>query len=103
VSLELNLAFGNCLTIFVPLIAKAPEPIPTLWFIIVGILSMVLITTMKEKPVHVPLEQSVLSALVDEKSSIQFINMDPLREKLAKWNAAAPSESSRHKDYGSEY
>jgi hypothetical protein len=44
ISLELNMSFGNCFSFIVPLVAKAPEPVPTLMFVFLGLFSMLLIT-----------------------------------------------------------
>jgi hypothetical protein len=44
ISLELNMSIGNSFTFLCPLVAKAPEPVPTLMFIFLGVSSMVLLT-----------------------------------------------------------
>ena len=68
ISLELNMSFGNCLTFFAPLVAKTPEPVPTLMFIFLGVFSMILVTQMEDKNVPPPmsLEQSILTMIVNE-------------------------------------
>ena len=103
ISLELNMSFGNCFTFFAPLVAKAPEPIPTFMFIFLGIFSMILITRMDNKQKPMTLEQSILQVVMnDQKSGMQEvskINFDPVREKISKWRGPAPSESSKLSDY----
>ena len=97
------MSFGNCFTFFAPLVAKTPEPVPTLMFIFLGVSSMFLITKMDCKQKPMTLEQSILSVVMsDHKSGIMGlsnINFDPVKEKISKWNRPPTSEYSKISEY----
>lgn len=97
ISLELNMSFGNCFTFFAPLVAKAPEPFPTLMFIILGFGSMFLITKMDKQPEKMSLELSILSMVMD--GGVKELSNLPLKSRVEKWKGDVLSESSKPSEF----